>query len=139
MSRIHPTSTAVRTTASRRRLRQVLALDAVVTGVNGLAYVLLASPLESLLGVPTDVLRPIGAFLIAFGGGVAVVAARPDPSRVATLTIIGSNATWAAASLLTLALESLSRTLVGGIWIVAQALVVTGFAVAQRWTLRQLP
>jgi hypothetical protein len=31
-------------------MRLILKLDAVVTGVNGIAYLLLANPLENLLG-----------------------------------------------------------------------------------------
>lgn len=122
-----------------RRLRQFLALDAVVTAANGLAYVVAAGPLESLLGPPADLLRPIGAFLIAFGVGVALVAAQAHPSPAATLTIIGANVLWVAVSLLTLALGSLSPTLIGGLWIAAQAVVVSGFAAAQNWALRRLP
>lgn len=67
--------------AARPRLRQLLVLDAAVTGVNGLAYVLAAAPLESLLGVSADLLRPIGAFLVAYGVAVAIVAVRRDISR----------------------------------------------------------
>lgn len=120
-----------------RRLRQLLALDAVVTGVNGLVYVLAADPLETLLGVPTDLLRLVGAFLIAYSIAVAVVAGRATPSRAATRTIIVANLAWAAASLIVLATGALSPTLLGGLWIAAQAAVVGGFAAAQSWASRR--
>lgn len=120
-----------------RRLRQLLALDAVVTGGNGLAYVLIAGPLETLLGVSADLLPPIGAFLIAYCIAVAVVAGRATPPRAATRTIIVANLAWAAASLLVLASGALSPTLIGGLWIVAQAIVVSGFAAAQSGALRR--
>jgi len=115
----------------------LLALDAVVTGVNGLVYVLVADPLETLLGVPTDLLRLVGAFLIAYSIAVAVVAGRATPSRAATRTIIVANLAWAAASLIVLATGALSPTLLGGLWIAAQAAVVGGFAAAQSWASRR--
>lgn len=136
-----PTSAATRSDPAvvTRRLRQFLALDAVVTGGNGLVYVLAAGPLESLLGVSAGLLRPIGAVLIVYGLAVAVVAVPREPSRVATMTIIGTNAVWAAGSLLVLLTGTLSPTLVGGLWVAAQALVVGGFVAAQSWAVRRLP
>lgn len=124
--------------APARRLRQFLALDAVVTGSNGLGYLLLAGPLESLLGVSADLLRPIGAFLLAFGVLLAVVALRSNISRVATVSIIAGNALWTIASLLALVTGSLTPTVLGGIWVATQAVVVAGFATAQAWALRRL-
>src|SRR5690625_1760606 len=50
-------------------LRFALTLDAVVTGANGAAYLVAAGALDDLLGVPTGLLRGIGAFL-------------PPPARV---------------------------------------------------------
>lgn len=97
----------------------------------------LAGQLEALLGLPADLLRPLGAFLIAFGVGVAIVAIRANPSPAATLTIIVANALWAAGSLLALVLGTLSPSLVGGLWVAAQAVVTGGFAAAQNWALRR--
>ena len=116
-----------------RRLRQFLALDAAVTAVNGLAYLSIAGPLETLLGVPQDLLQPIGAFLIAYGIAVGVVAGKKPPHRMPTRMIIGANLIWAAMSLVLLASGALSATLLGALWIGAQAVVVGGFAGAQNW------
>lgn len=110
----------------------------MVTGLNALGYLLLAGPLEPLLGLSADLLRPIGVFLVGFSVLVAVVAVRTTISRVATLSIIAANALWTIASLLALAIGSLTPTLIGGIWITMQAAVVGGFAVAQTWALRRL-
>lgn len=118
-----------------RRLRQFLALDAAVTAVNGLAYLSIAGPLETLLGVPADLLLPIGAFLVAYGVAVGVVAGQDHPSRTPTRVIIGANLIWAATSLGVLASGVLSPTLLGGLWIGAQAVVVGGFAATQNWAL----
>ncbi|WP_414720528.1 hypothetical protein [Streptomyces sp.] len=51
------------------RLRRLLALDAAVTGVNGLAYLVLSGPLGRLLGVDTGLLAGLGAFLLLYGVG----------------------------------------------------------------------
>lgn len=122
---------------ARRQLRQLLILDALICGANGLAYLLAGAPLESLLGVDADVLRPLGIFLLAYAAAVAIVAARTVIPRAATLTIIAANIVWALGSLLVLAFGSLSPTLAGGIWIAAQAVATGGLAGAQNWALRR--
>ncbi|MDQ3715077.1 MAG: hypothetical protein M3381_03410 [Actinomycetota bacterium] len=138
MTRTPPSGRTAAIATPPRQLRQFLALDAVVTGGNGLGYVFLAEPLESLLGVSGDLLHPVGAFLVVYGTAVAGVAGRANVSRAATRAIIVANGLWAAGSLLALTLGALSPTLVGGLWIAVQAVVVGGFAAAQNWALRRL-
>jgi hypothetical protein len=138
MTRTPPSGCTAAIATPTQQLRQFLALDAVVTGGNGLGYVFLAEPLESLLGVSGDLLRPVGAFLVVYGIAVAVVAGRANVSRAATQAIIAANSLWAAVSLLALALGVLSLTLFGGLWIAAQAVVGGGFAAAQNWALCRL-
>ena len=41
-------------TPGRSLLRPVLLLDAAVTGLNGVAYLVAAGPLEDLLGLPAS-------------------------------------------------------------------------------------
>lgn len=67
-------------------LRLALKLDAAVTGVNGVAYLAAAEPLEDLLGLPPDLLRPLGAFLVLFAAAVWFAATRPAISGAAVLT-----------------------------------------------------
>jgi hypothetical protein len=110
-------------------LRLILKLDAVVTGVNGMAYLLLADPLEDLLGLSPDLMRPIGAFLVVFAAAVWLVASRP--ARSAVLTIVAANAAWALGSLVFAAAGASSPTAVGTVWVVLQALVVGAFAALQ--------
>jgi len=138
MTRTPPSGCTAAIATPTQQLRQFLALDAVVTGGNGLGYVFLAEPLESLLGVSGDLLRPVGAFLVVYGIAVAVVAGRANVSRAPTQAIIAANSLWAAVSLLALALGVLSLTLFGGLWIAAQAVVGGGFAAAQNWALCRL-
>ena len=110
-------------------LRLILKLDAVITGVNGLAYLLLADPLEDLLGLSPDLMRPIGAFLVVFAAAVWLVATRPG--RLAVLMIVAANAAWALGSLVFAAAGASSPTTVGTVWVVLQALVVGAFAALQ--------
>ncbi len=109
-------------------LRLVLKLDAVVTGVNGAAYLALAGPLEDLLGLDASVLRPIGAFLLVFAAVVWFVATRPAMSRGAVLAVAIANVDWAIGSLVLATLSPDDVTTVGTVWIVLQALVVAVFA-----------
>jgi hypothetical protein len=117
-------------------LRLILKLDAVVTGVNGIAYLALAGPLEDLLGVAPELTRPIGAFLVLFAAAVWFVATRPVVPRLAAADIAAANALWALGSLVFAAAGTSSPTTVGTVWIVLQALVVGGFAALQALAMR---
>jgi len=85
-------------------LRAALMLDALVTGANGAAYLVLAGPLGDLLGLPAGFLRATGAFLAVFAAAVWLVATRPRPGRTAVAAVIAANVLWVADSLLFLAL-----------------------------------
>lgn len=115
-------------------LRTATALDAIVTGANGAAYLVAAGPLEDLLGLEPALLRGIGAFLLLFSAAVWVVASRPQVSSSAALAVIAINVLWAADSIAFLAAGLSDPTTFGGIWIVMQALVVAGFAGLQAMT-----
>jgi hypothetical protein len=117
-------------------LRLILKLDAVVTGVNGIAYLALANPLEDLLGVAPELTRPIGAFLVLFAAALWFVATRPVVSRMAVADIVAANAVWALGSVAFAAAGASSPTTVGTVWIVLQALVVAGFAALQALPMR---
>lgn len=131
-------TTAAGRTASARPLRMFLALDAVVTGVNGLIYLLAAGPVGELLGLGTGFLRGIGVFLTVYGAFVAFVASRPVPSATATKVVIEGNLLWAVASVATAVFGWMDPNTVGTVWIPLQAAVVAGFAVLQMNGLRRL-
>lgn len=124
-----------RTTVPETALRRVLALDAVVTGGNGLAYAVFAAPLGRLLGVDRPVLLVLGLLLAAYGAGVGLLASRRRPQALPVRCVIEVNYVWAALSLLSLFLW-FSPTAAGAVWIPAQALVVASFAVLQQLALR---
>ena len=110
------------------QLRMALKLDAVVTGANGAAYLTLASPLEDLLGVEATLLRPIGAFLLAFAAFVWVVATRPAVPRAGVTAVIEANVLWVVGSLVFVVAGVSSPDTAGSVWTVMQAAVVAGFA-----------
>jgi hypothetical protein len=112
-------------------LRLALKLDAVVTGANGAAYLVAAGALDSVLGVPSSMLRGVGAFLIAFAAVVWVVGTRRTIRPAAAGTIIAANAAWAVASVAVIGFDWFSPSVAGTVWIALQALVVGLFAVLQ--------
>ncbi len=133
------------TTATRSRpldllrsdpLRTALRLDAVVTAANGAAYLAAAPLLTDLLGVPSGVLRGLGAFLLAYAAGVALVAARPVVPAGATRVVVGANLLWAAGSVAVVATGRFDLTAAGTGWVLLQAAVVAGFAAWQLTALR---
>jgi hypothetical protein len=112
-------------------MRFALKLDAVVTGANGAAYLILAGPLHDLLGLSPSLLRSVGAFLLVFAAALWVLAERPTVPSPAALAVIALNGLWTVGSIAFVALGAADLTTVGGIWIVLQALVVAGFAELQ--------
>ncbi|MGW0395982.1 hypothetical protein ACWDYJ_35010 [Streptomyces sp. NPDC003042] len=124
-----------RTTVPHTALRRFLALDAVVTTGNGLAYAAFPAPLGRLLGVDPTTLLALGVFLALFGAGVGLLASRPRPAAFPVKLVIEANYAWAALSLAALALW-LPPTTAGGVWIPVQALTVASFALLQQLALR---
>ncbi|GHG31357.1 hypothetical protein ACFFSH_32170 [Streptomyces filamentosus] len=121
-----------RTTQPQSMVRRFLALDAVVTGANGLAYALASGPLGDLLGVDSALLLELGLFLTAFAAGVAWLASRPQPPALAVKLVVDANLLWAVLSLVALA-AWLDPTTAGLVWTPVQAGTVAGFALLQ-WT-----
>jgi hypothetical protein len=116
-------------------LRRFLALDAVVTGANGLAYLVASGPLGRFLGVGSGLLLALGAFLTVYAGAVALLASRGRPPAPAVRAVVEANLAWAVLSLVALALW-LTPSTAGAVWTVLQALTVAGFAAAQYVSLR---
>ena len=120
--------TRIITLPREAQLRLALKLDAVVTGANGAAYLALAAPLEELLGVEASLLRPIGAFLLAFAAFVWLVATRPAVPRAGVTAVIEANVLWVIGSLAFVAIGVSSPETAGSVWTVMQAAVVGAFA-----------
>ena len=118
-------------------LRLALQLDAVVTGLNGAAYLLAASLLDDLLGLPAALLRGGGVFLLLFAATVWLVGARPAISSAAVRAVVALNALWSAGSVVAVVVDAGSPSTVGAVWHVVQALVVAAFAALQLAGLRR--
>ncbi|WP_051515759.1 hypothetical protein [Candidatus Blastococcus massiliensis] len=118
-------------------LRLALRTDAVVSGLNGAAYLLLTGPLSDLLGLPSGHLRGLGIFLLVYAAGVWLVAERP--LRPAVGAVIVGNLLWVAGSLVVVAADVGTPTTTGAVWVVLQAVVVAAFAVLQFAGLRRSP
>ncbi|MFD8232106.1 hypothetical protein ACFV20_09475 [Streptomyces sp. NPDC059696] len=124
-----------RTREPQSMLRRFLALDAVVTGGNALAYLAFSGPLGRFLGADATLLLGLGGFLAVYAAGVGLLAARRQPPALGVRAVIEGNLAWAVVSLVALALW-LSPSTPGAVWTVLQALVVAGFAVLQHTALK---
>lgn len=130
-----PLTVLARTAEPYTALRRFLAADAVVTGVNGLAYLAASGPLGRLLGVDSTLLLALGAFLTVYAVAVGVLASRARPAALPVRAVVEANLAWSALSCLALALW-LSPTAAGAVWTVLQALTVAGFAALQHFALK---
>ncbi|MDQ1049845.1 hypothetical protein [Streptomyces sp. V4I2] len=124
-----------RTSDPHTMLRRFLALDAAVTGANGLAYLAASGPLGRFLGSGSGLLLGLGVFLTVYAVAVGLLAARARPAALPVRAVIEANLAWAALSFVALGLW-LSPTTVGAVWTVLQALTVAGFALVQHAALK---
>jgi hypothetical protein len=124
-----------RTTEPQTMLRRFLALDAAVTGANGLAYLAASGPLGRLLGVGSGLLLALGLLLTVYAAGVGRLASRRRPPVLPVRAVIEVNLAWAALSFVALAVW-LSPSTAGAVWVPVQALTVAGFALVQYAALR---
>jgi hypothetical protein len=119
-------------------LRRLLLADAVASGATGLLVA--AAPLSGLLGLPSGLLRGAGLILLPYAALVAWLALRrAEPLRWAVWSVVGVNAVWAADSVLLLLSGWVAPTALGLAFVLAQALVVAGFAVLQAMALQARP
>lgn len=126
---------AARTTEPHVMLRRFLALDALVTGVNAVAYLAASGPLARFLGVGSGLLLELGLFLAVYAAGVGWLASRRQPAVLQVRIVIEANLAWAVLSCVALAVW-LTPSTAGAVWTVLQAAVVGGFAALQYVSLR---
>ena len=132
--------TTTSTTASHTNvltLRNVLLLDAVLTGVNGLAYVAAAAALGTLLGPSTAVIVGLGVFMLGYAAAAAWLGTRRPVSRLAVGLIADGNLIGAVASVSVVAFGWLGLTTAGTVWTLVQAALVAGFAALQLAAVRR--
>lgn len=124
-----------RTPEPQRMLRRFLALDALVTGTNAVAYLAVSGPLGRFLGVRPGLLLVLGAFLAGYAAAVGLTASRPHPPTPGVRAVVDANLAWAVLSCLALALW-LAPSTAGTVWTVLQAVTVAGFAALQHGALK---
>ena len=118
-------------------LRQVLFIDAAVSGSAGLLMAAGAPFLSPLLGLPAGLLFWAGVALFPFVALLVAVARRNEASRIVIIDIVAINALWVAASLGLLVSGVVAPTLLGYAFVIAQALAVALLAGLQFAGLRQ--
>ena len=131
--------TTTSTTATHKNvltLRNVLLLDAALTGANGLAYVAGAAALGTLLGPSAAVMVGLGVFMLAYAAVATWLGTRHPVRRPAVGLIADGNIVWAVASVTVVAFGSLALTTAGTVWTLMQAVLVAGFAALQMAALR---
>lgn len=116
-------------------LRRWLAVDAVVTGGNAVAYLAFAGWLSEHLGSSAGLLRGIGVYLLVFTG-LLVAAWATRSVGLAAAAVVG-NVVWVLASVVVAALGLLDLTGLGRTWALLQALVVGALAFLQLRALRE--
>jgi hypothetical protein len=118
-------------------LRYALIGDALASGATGLLLAGGAGLLTGLLGLPEQLMRYAGLFLLPYAAVVAYVGTRATVSRAAVWTIIAVNAMWVVESILLIVGGWVSPTALGTAFVAAQTLVVAAFAEAQFIGLRK--
>lgn len=107
----------------------MLLVDAVLTGANGLAYLVLAGWLDELLGVSRGLLVGLGVFLLVVAAAVGWLATRVPIPRAGLLVLGSLNLGWVLASAIYAFAGDLTTT--GTVWVLLQAAIVLAFAVRQ--------
>lgn len=118
-------------------LRFALKLDAVVTSLNGLGYLVAATLLDDVFDLSAGLLRGVGIFLLVFGILVWVAGSQSAISRRAVGVIIAVNLIWTLDSLVIAATGFGDPSTVARVWIAMQGVIVGLFAVLQIAGLRR--
>ena len=118
-------------------LRFALTLDAVATGVTGLALLPFAAPLSELLHLPAPLLTGAALFMLGYAAVLGALRGRATLPRWAAWTIILGNALWALDCAALALLGFASPSALGIAFLLTQAVVVLGFAELQYFGLRR--
>ncbi len=112
-------------------LRNVLLVDALVSGACAIVLLGSAHMLSPLLEIPQGLLFWSGAVLVPFVLMVLAVSRRQEVSRTMLLEIIAINAVWVVASFALLVSGVVAPNLLGIAFVSVQAIAVALFAELQ--------
>lgn len=118
-------------------LRNALLVDALASGATAILLVAGAGILEPLLGLPSRLLFWAGVALLPFVAMLVATARRQYTSRLVLIDIIAINALWVVGSFAVLVSGSFAPSLLGILFVTAQALAVALFAELQFIGLRR--
>jgi hypothetical protein len=120
-----------------RTLKTTVLVDAVVTGAAAALMMLGAPLLAGPLGLPHNLLFMSGAVLVPFVALLVFLAGASRVSRLLMFVIIGINLAWVAASLFVAFGPVFAPTLLGKVFVCAQAAAVLAFAEFQMLGLKR--
>jgi hypothetical protein len=113
------------------RLRRALLADALLTVVSAPTFVLLATPIATLTGLPPGLIRGAGAFLAVWALWFVVVLRRDPPRRGPLLVVLVVNSAWVAGAV-AVAMGAVARpTVLGVVLVLGQSAVVAVLTVLQ--------
>ncbi len=112
-------------------LTRALQADAVASAASGLLMFAGAGVLDEITGLPTDLLRYAGLFLLPYAALVGWMGFKAVLPRWLVWTVILGNAAWAAESVLLVFSAWVAPTGFGIAFVLAQAFVVALFAALQ--------
>lgn len=123
--------------SSPNLLRIALTVDALSSGISAALFLLGASALTGLFGLPEELMRVAGIILLPFVALVSFTAAQARPSEGTVWAIILINVAWVLGSVALLVSGYVSPTTLGTAMIVAQAAAVGIFADLQYFGLQR--
>ena len=118
-------------------LRRAILADAIFSGASATLLSLGAGPLAPLLNLPEPLLRETGLFLIAYAALVGWLATRQAMPKALVMIVIAGNTARTLASIALLFSGAVTPNLLGGAFVVAQAIVVGALAELQYVGLRR--
>jgi hypothetical protein len=119
-------------------LRFAMRADATLTGLAGLAVAAAADPISARTGLTSLQEYGMGAFFVALGLGVFILAALPDLRRAGTGVVI-ANIVYTLVTVVVVAVGFLPLTAVGVAAMLASGVYTTSFAYLQYLGVRRLP
>ena len=102
-------------------LRRVLTIDAVVSGVSGIALIAFAELFASLLQLPVELVSEVGIAFLPFAAFVGFTASRAEPARIAVWAVIALNVAWVVESIAVLVTGWVTPNVLGYVVVIAQA------------------
>jgi hypothetical protein len=118
-------------------LKKVLVADAAVSGAAAVAMASGSGLVAGLLGLPSDLLLGAGLVLVPWVIALILIARRQSVPAGVIVAVIATNFAWAAASLVVAFGPMFAVTLLGKVFVVAQAATVALFAELQIMGLRR--